>query len=166
MSKGNPPTTDPKFLGTLERWFRSQAEMLIMIRRSHAAGLKDFEFFTSFQTLSDRIRELQPLTSVIAFKGSQLPLRGVVDDSFIARCLREIPDGFEFLLVETVAQIDDPEWFRSEWGDSHADLRDALESSRGMPVAIGPYPPWLEDSDVVVSAVVPDERGHTNSGVY
>lgn len=81
---GNPSTTDPKFLGTLEQWFQSQAEMLIMIRPSHAAGLKEYEFVSSFRALLDRIRELPPLTSVIAFKGPQLPLRGVVDASFIA----------------------------------------------------------------------------------
>jgi hypothetical protein len=33
-------------------------------------------------------------------------------------------------------------------------------------VAVGNYPPWLEDSDVVLSAVVPEENGAVVTGVY
>src|SRR5437879_9813725 len=32
------PTTDPKFLDTLESWLRSQPEIMVLIRYSHSAG--------------------------------------------------------------------------------------------------------------------------------
>src|SRR6266567_6709 len=99
------PTTDAKFLETLEAWLRSQSEMLLLIRYSHSAGSKDFELFSSFQSVLDAIRQLPPLTCVIAFRQPQLPLRGVVDDRFIDRCLRSIPDGSEYLTVETVRRV-------------------------------------------------------------
>jgi hypothetical protein len=38
--------------------------------------------------------------------------------------------------------------------------------SLGIPVAAGLYPPWLTDSDEVISAVVPDEHGVVRSGIY
>lgn len=160
-------TTDPKFLGTLESWFRSQPEILLLIRYSHAAGSKDFEFFSSFQSLADRIRGLPPLTCVIAFRQPQLPLRGVVDDAFISRCLSGIADGSEYLVVETVRRVyGSRSWFHDDAGVSHAELRDDLEECRGTPVAAGLYPPWLEDTDDVISAVVPDEHGVVKCGIY
>ena len=162
-----PPTTDPKFLDKLASWFCCQPEMLVLFRFSHAAGSKDFEFFSSLQELSDRMRQLPPRTCIIAFRQPQLPLRGVVDDSFIAKCLSGIPDGSEYLVVETVRRVAGKHsWFHHGAGESHIELRDDLEQSRGVPVAAGLYPPWLEDTDDVISAAVPDEHGVVGPGIY
>jgi len=159
------PTTDPKFIGTLESWFQSRPEILVLIRYSHAAGSKSFEFFSLCQRLADRIQELPPRTSVIAFRQRQLPLRGVVDDEFILRCLSSIPDGSEYLVVETVRRVS-RSWFHHDAGISHVELRDDLEECRGALVAVGLYPDWLEDTDDVVSAIVPDEDGVVRPGIY
>ncbi len=51
-------------------------------------------------------------------------------------------------------------------GESHAELRDDLEESRGTLVAAGLYPPVLERSTEVVHAVVPDEDGVVRAGPY
>jgi hypothetical protein len=159
--------TDPKFLRTLESWLRCLREILVLIRHSAAAGSKDFEFFSSFAVLSSRIRQLPPRTSMIAFRQPQLPLRGQVDQGFIANCLSRVPDGSEFLVLETAHRAHG-EKSGSRWvaGETHAELRQALEDSRGALVAVGPYPPWLEDTDDVVSAIVPDENGVVRIGVY
>jgi hypothetical protein len=158
--------TDQEFLGTLESWLRSLPEILVLIRYP-ASGSRDFEFFSSFEALSNRIRQLPPKTSIIAFRRQQLPLRGVVNDRFIASCLGCIPDRAEFLVLETARRAyGRKSWFHSEGGETHAELREALEESRGVPVAVGPYPPWLEDTDDVVSAIVPDENGIVRVGIY
>jgi hypothetical protein len=160
-------TTDPKFLSTLEMWFRTQPEILGLIRYSHAAGSKDFEFFLSFQDMSKRILELPPLACITAFRQPQLPIRGVVDDGFIVTCLRSIPEGSEYLIVETVRRVYGRQsWFHHGSGMSHTELRQELEGSRGNPVVVGLYPPWLADNDDVISAVVPDEHGVVRSGIY
>lgn len=161
------PTTDPKFLGTLESWSGSQPEILLLIRYSHAGGSKSFEFFSSFQSIADRICKLPPLTCVIAFKQPQLPLRGVVNDRFIASCLSSVPDGSEYLVLEIEQRVyGRASWFHHGEGESHAELREDLEESRGVAVAVGLYPPWIEDNDDVISAVVPDEHGAVKSGTY
>jgi hypothetical protein len=160
-------TTDRAFLGTLETWLRNRTEILALIRYSHAGGSKDFELFTSFDTLSKRICELRPLTCITVFRQPQLPLRGVVDDNFIAACLSNIPDGSEYLVVETVRRVyGKASWFHHGTGESHAELLQELEDSRGIPVVAGLYPPWLEDTDDVISAIVPDEHGVTRTGSY
>jgi hypothetical protein len=144
-----------------------QPEILVLIRFSHAAGSKDFEFFSSHDLLCQKIFELPPLTSVFAFKQPQLPLRGIVDDDFILSCLRTIPDGSEYLLVETQLRIyGRASWYHNIAGTSHSELTEDLNDSRGLPVAVGVYPPWLEDCDDVISAVVPNELDETTGGVY
>jgi hypothetical protein len=158
---------DQKFLGALETWLRVRPEILVLFRYPAAAGDKDFEFFSSFETLSSRIRQLSPGTSVIAFRDPQLTLRGIVDDGFVANCLSAIPDGAEFLVLEIAwRSVGKVRW--SHWlaGETHAELCEALEDSRGISVAVGPYPPWLAETDDVIGAVVPDEHGTLKVGPY
>lgn len=160
-------TNDQEFLGKFESYFGSQHEILAMIRYSHAGGARSFEFFSSFQSLTDRIRGLQPLTSIIIFRQPQLSLRGIVNDDFMSRCMSFIPEGSEYLVVETVRGVyGSRSWFHDGSGVSHAELRDDLEECRGSPVAVGLYPPWLKDTADVISAFVPDEHGVVKSGVY
>lgn len=158
-------STDRRFVGKLEDWLRAQPEILVLIRYSRAAGAKDWEFFVSFEALSDRLRRLPSQTCIIAFRQPQLPLRGVVDDRFIAQCLERLPDGSEFLVLETVRR-EESNYFYWRAGESHAELREVLEELRGSPVAAGLYPPWLEDTDDVISAVVPDADRSVTVGVY
>jgi hypothetical protein len=160
-------STDNRFLARLDVWLRTQHEILVLIRYSHAAGSMEFVFFSSVDMLSERLRRLPPRTCVIAFRELQLPIRGIVDDSFIANCLSSIPNGSEFLVVETIHRTAGRvSWFHHGAGTSHSVLREELDSLRGHTVAAGLYPPWLEDSDDVVSAVVPDEHGVVTAGVY
>ena len=162
-------STDDKFLATLESWLCDQREILVLIRYPYAAGSKSFEFFSSPAALFERLRKLTPRVCVTAFKRAQLPLRGVVDDSFIESCLHTIPDGSEFLLVETVQRVyGSASWFHDIDGKTHAELREALEDSRGNAVAVGLHPPWpwLDDDPDLVSGYVPDEDGVARPGTY
>jgi hypothetical protein len=90
---GLTSTTDKEFLTTLKDWLDNQPEIMVLIRYSRAGGNKSFEFYTSFDALSKRLRRLSPGTNVIAYSKPQLPIRGVVDDFFINKCLLDIPDG-------------------------------------------------------------------------
>jgi len=164
---GLTSTTDKEFLTTLKDWLDNQPEIMVLIRYSRAGGNKSFEFYTSFDALSKRLRRLSPGTNVIAYSKPQLPIRGVVDDSFINKCLLDIPDGKEFLVVETVQRTAGPHsWFHEEEGETHEELRETLESSRGMPVAVGEFPPWPDGTRDVISGFVPDEDGVARTGVY
>jgi hypothetical protein len=160
-------STDKRFLATLDEWTRSQREILVLIRYSHAAGSKDFEFFSSVETLMEKLSSLPPRTSLIAFRQPQLPFRGVVDDGFITACLSGIPDGSEYVVVDIILRTAGrASWFHHHAGETHVELREELESLRGHTVAAGLYPPWLESTDDVISAVVPDEHGVVAPGVY
>lgn len=158
---------DKAFLNSLESWLNGCDEVLILIRYSHAAGNKDFEFHTSFSSLLERLRQLPPETCVTAFRTPQLQLRGIVDDEFIRKCLSTLQDGEEFAVVETARTAAGPHsWFDFSAGTSHEELREVLESKRGKLVAAGEYPPWLEDSSDVISAFVPAQDGEVRRGAY
>jgi len=156
-----------EFLRTVEEWLRSQPEVLILIQHSRAAGNKDFEFYTSFAALQERLRQLNAETCVTVFRNPQLQLRGIVDDEFIGKCLNVIPDGSEYAVVDAIpTRMGQLSFFNFSAGVSHDELRGSLESSRGKPVAVGDYPPWLEDSPDVISGYVPAEDGKVRRGVY
>jgi hypothetical protein len=160
-------TADRAFLNTIDHWLHSQGEILVLIQYSRAAGNKSFEFFTSLAGLDERLRQLRPETCVTVFRRPQLPLRGVVDDELIGKCLSRIPDGSEFLLVETVRRTAGPaSWFHDAAGESRDELREALQDSYGAGVAVGEYPKWRDESPDVVSAYVPHSDGAVRRGIY
>ena len=161
-------STDKMFLGTLEQWFVNQPEILVLIRYPYAAGGKSFEFFSSPMALFERLRELPQRACVTAFRQPQLPLRGVVDDAFIEKCTGSIPEGSEFLLVETVQRTAGrASWFHDMGGQTHAELRETLEDSMGNAVAVGLHPPWpWEDIPDAISGYVPDEDGVARPAAY
>jgi len=97
----------------------------------------------------------------------QLTLRGIVDDGFIENCVRNIPEGSEFLVVETAQRTyGRASWIHDVAGETHAELREALEDSRGNAVAVGLYPPWLKHDPDLISSYVPDEDGAVRPGAY
>jgi hypothetical protein len=57
-------------------------------------------------------------------------------------------------------------WFHQETGTSHKELRESLEEGRGEVVMTGEYPQWLDDSDGIVTAYVPDSDGIVRPGAY
>jgi len=56
--------------------------------------------------------------------------------------------------------------FEFSAGTSHQELKEYLESRRGTAVAVGEYPPWLEESSDVISAYVPTQDGKVKRGIY
>jgi len=81
--------------------------------------------------------------------------------------LRSIPDGSEYLIAELERRTAGAgSWLHDAAGVSHDEFRKHLEISRGRSVAVGLHPPWLVDTADVISAVVPDQHGVVQTGVY
>jgi hypothetical protein len=160
-------TTSPEFLSAVEPWFGAKQEILLLIRYPNATGNRDIELISTFDAFRVRIASLAPKTSITAFRDHTLPLRGTVDDSFVARCLSAIPDGVEYVIAETKPKVaGSHSWIHYETGTSHKELLESLEEERGQSVVAGEYPPWLDDSDGVVTAYVPDSDGIIRPGAY
>jgi hypothetical protein len=159
--------TGEEFLKTLEDWLCNQTEVLVLIRYSRAAGNESFEFFTSFAILRERIQQLPAETAITVFRTPQLPLRRTDDDEFIANCLSHVPNGVEFAVVDLGLTRAGPDpTFNYVAGESHDELREDLTGKRGRRVAVGEYPPWLEEGPDVISAYMPSKNGDVKPGVY
>jgi len=160
-------TTSPEFLSAVEPWFGEKPEILLLVRYAYAAGNRDIELIPTLDAFRVRMASLAPKTSVTAFRDHTLPLRGIVDDAFIARCLSSIPDGVEYVIVETKPKVAGSySWIHQETGTSHKELLESLEGERGESVVAGEYRPWLADSDGIVTAYVPDADGVVRPGAY
>lgn len=164
---GYPSVGDRQFLDTVAGWIAGRGQVLVLIRYSHRAGAKDFEFYDSADAFRDRLRVLMPRDCVTVFGQPQLPLRGRVDVDLIRRAVALVPDGTEFLVVglEPV-QYGTLSWYPYSAGETHEELRESLQDLYGEQVAVGPYPAWVEDGKDVTSAVVPNPDGSVTIGVY
>src|ERR1051325_8215127 len=109
----------PEFIGTLEKWLSEQPEVLVMFRYANAGGARDYEIHTSIETVVRRLSEVSPQTSVIAFRKPQLQVRGISSPALLHKALAAIPDGRDFLLVETVlTTYGKHSWYRNASGES------------------------------------------------
>jgi hypothetical protein len=71
------------------------------------------------------------------------------------------------LIVETVPRIAGTmSWRHNASGDIYAMLRDELEESRGVAVAVGLYPPCVEERDDVIHVFTPNPGGTLKSGSF
>src|SRR5687767_13305843 len=149
-------TNDLTFRSTIENWLQENGEISALIRYSHAAGNKDFEFFRSMTSFSGRVQQLAPKTCITVFRAKQLPLRGKVDASFIDAALQMIRDEEYLIAGLELVKYGTMSWYRFSAGIGAEELREHLSECEGEIVALGVYPPWLEDNEEVISAVVPE----------
>ena len=163
-------TSDPDFQATVARWIETNGEVLVVIRFVYGAGSRSFEFFTDSKAFCDRISSLRPADSVIVLRDKQLPLRGRVDDDFVARALATIPDGEDWLIAcleQTTMGL--RSWYHNYPGNNHTELQDELRDDfcYGELVAVGLEPPYMPaDGDGVISAYVPNPDGSVAPGAY
>jgi hypothetical protein len=164
---GYQSSNDQKFLETVARWINETGEILVMIRFSHAGGNRSYEFFRSFQCFRERVLRCEPRTCILVFRKPQLPLRGIVDNSLITSALAMVSDGQEYLIAGLKeVHHGKASWLENWSGDTHQDMKEDLTDAEGTEIAFGPYPPWLEDNEDLISAVVPMPNGEVVCGVY
>lgn len=164
-----PSTRDATFQDRVAKWISDNGEILAVIRFPYTAGSKSFEFFTSMDEFGKKLSALPWSTCVTVLGTPQLSLRGRIDDTFISRAQELVPDGDEWLIVGLEeAREDSLAWFRDYDGYSHEELQAELREAEwwGELAAFGAYPPWHKDSELVVSAVVPNPDDSVFAAAY
>jgi hypothetical protein len=158
-------TKDSDFLNLVRVWLDSSGEAFVVIRRSHSAGAKDYLFVDSFVHFESLISSLPAMADVIVFRRRQLPIRGVADAALLERCLLEIPDGEEFLLLNL--EPDSLETLSATGGESHAELESEFQEFMGKFVAVGRVPRfWEDDNEEMQSALAACADGSLKRGIY
>ena len=161
-------TNDRAFIDTVSKWIADDGEAFVVIRYPNAGGNRDYEHCVDADVFLKRISNLSPATSVVVCRGDHLPLRGIVDDAFVA--LATIPDGDEWLIVgQLPVNYGVAWWFPTANGDTHAELETDLRDDTffGQSVNAGVAPPWWEgDCDTITSAYVPNPDGSVTPAAY
>lgn len=160
-------STDPEFLRTIESWCSVEPEVLALVRFRCGAGSREYRVFSSYSALLEMIRGAPAGACITVFRHLNLPLRGVVDELFIQKCLAAMPDATEYLMFETVPTVaGKASWYHYGSGESHAELKDDLEQSIGLPVIVGYHPSMSVGPTQAVDGVVPDSDGVVRAGPY
>lgn len=165
---GNLSTTDTTFAENAARVLCKTGEIACVIRFSHAAGNRSFEFFENINSFKNRLLDLPPKTSVVLFHEKQFPIRGVVDEALLNRAIVTLPDGEYWTLTRTSLITEgNQSWYHVIDGNSLAELENELRDSWfwGHPVALGPEPDW-HDLERTEEAIVPSENGEVLRGIY
>lgn len=142
----------PTYLATVRQWIAASGEVLVVMRYLRAAGSRDFALVSSAEQF-DRLVDVCPVgTDIIVFRDPQLPLRGVVDETFLKQVESSFPHNPECLVVEVKPKTpNDPRC--SGQIDHLAGLKHDLEETRGEIVAIGECPDFCgPDNDGMISA--------------
>ncbi|HEV3446917.1 MAG TPA: hypothetical protein VG099_19925 [Gemmataceae bacterium] len=141
------------FLERVASWMQRSGEVLVILRYLRAAGAKDFALCRSRGDFEALVESLPTGTDIEVFRDHQLPLRGIVDEAFIALALNAIPDGQEYLIVTTEVRPGSKICHFGYIGGSHIDLRQSLEELKGNDVALGVCPAYcVPDHEGLISA--------------
>lgn len=158
---------DSSFLDPVEEWFALRGEIFVVARFSHTAGARGYLWFKRFESFKAQIHLFPPRTDVIVSRDDLFPLRGIVDDQFIAQSLALIPDPAEAMVLDLI-EPPDGEVNRHLWySDTHTELREILQDLMGKNASVGLYAPWHEaDNEKLISALVPLPDGTLKRGAY
>ncbi len=127
--------------------------MLVILRYLRLAGVKGFALCHTAVEFESLIESLPVGTDIEVFRDRQLPLRGRVDQEFIASTLGAIANDQEYLVITKATRPDSriSDWGRT--GCSHDDLREDLAEVMGREVAVGLCPHYsVPDHEGLVSA--------------
>jgi hypothetical protein len=143
----------PQFLARVADWIRVSGEALVVLRYLRAAGAKDFALCRSMDEFKALVAEAPPGTDIEVFRDKQVPLRGVVTDTFADGAVQAIPEGGEYLIMSLATKPGTRLSIAFDMGVSHAELREGLAGLRGHEVALGPCPAFsAADHEGLVSA--------------
>lgn len=141
------------FLDRVATWIEYAGEVFVLLRYLEAAGAKDYAFCHTFSEFESIVQAAPPGTDIEVFRRRQLPIRGVVTETFIPDSLAAIPDGAEYMIVSLARRNESVLSVFGSMGDTHEDLTADLTSLRGSEVALGLCPDFsAPDSDDLTSA--------------
>jgi hypothetical protein len=137
---------------SVSRWLREDGEVLFVLRYAFGGGAKDYCLIRDAATLWQLVDVVPKGTDVIAIRGSWLPLRGAIDEGFIAKALQLVKNETEYMFVIDMAKaVDDPR-MNGGFDIGHGMMRDDLNQHIGQLAAFGECPNFMaNDSEAMKS---------------
>ena len=138
------PPFDEKDIQTVRRWLK-EAEVAVQVDYVRSGGAGDSYLVRDFDSFEDLVltkREPVARTQASVFDvycGPHFTLRGIVDESFIARTEAEFPDPGNLWIIDPRLVYPEKIGFH-EGADSVEEVSSVLRGLMGEYVAVGPYP--------------------------
>lgn len=156
---------DSNFLKQVKDWLSKTQDIFVFARYSDTAGNKGCFWFSDHDSFYHIIEKFPAKADVIVFKDNQFPLRGIVDEAFIQNIFSTFPGNTELSFIDKITPSNGLiDLYRC---DSHKDIKESLAEFYGEPIAIGLASQWWgNDSDIMISALVPLADGTLKRGVY
>jgi hypothetical protein len=149
----------------LEEWLAENGELCVDIYLPKSAGGGTQYFVRSVRDLEALISEQTWRELVVTvFRQLQYPLRGIADESLLARALREFPGG-EWYTIFLLEDYCYPSRLRiCGSGDTQAELRQEFSEVLGHRVGIGRNPfdyddTWIQSSPDEAMVLYPQRCG-------
>jgi hypothetical protein len=137
---------DLKFVEQIERWIREASEVFVVIVDPNGYERIYYGIISDLEQLTTAVSGLPPKAEITVIKGKQLPLRGIVDETFLQRALSAIDDPEDFLLLS----LEGDDFLEREvfHGDHRWELEAIFDNFAGQMVAFGKLPQWFEPESV------------------
>ncbi|HVO44523.1 MAG TPA: hypothetical protein VMT34_17980 [Aggregatilineales bacterium] len=84
----------------IKGWLATSGELLVELRYPHGGSSGDFYLFATFADLTDMMTKARSGAMFFIYRLQQFPIRGIVDEVFINRALKEFPDREWYLITE------------------------------------------------------------------
>jgi hypothetical protein len=164
-------STDARLVPIVREALSRISPLVVLHRLTRSAGRRDWYLLWREDQMDEILGKGAAHDAFTFFLQPQLRLRGRLDKSMadkLRRSLAEIPvNKSELILAREVpgeTGLEDSEGFsRAEIED----LNQWMAEHMGETVAAGPHPPLLSrDPQDLVTAIVPDDQGRIEPGVY
>jgi hypothetical protein len=164
-------TNDPQLLVMLQDSLRRLGELTILQRFTRSAGRRDWFIVNRAQDIDAVLARGRPRDAFSFFLRPQFAIRGQMDAGLAERIrtfLPGVPLNIDELLIAQLIpghiQLEDVEGFSS---NRQEELSQWMERHSGAEVVAGRHPPLLSKSkEEVATAIVPDQDGYVQPGVY
>jgi hypothetical protein len=120
---------------TLKDWFNTSGELFVELYKPHSGGSGFFYVLNTYAQYEDLMVNAKPGSIAFVLRDRQLPIRGIVDDGFIANAVNQIPDGEYYAVIEPCVYPNSFVYLGD--GNTHAELKNDLEKLRGVEVWAG-----------------------------
>jgi hypothetical protein len=114
---------------TLNDWFKASGELFVELYKPHSGGSGFFYVLNTCAQYEDLMANARTGSISFILRDRQLPIRGIVDDSFIENALNQIPDGEYYTVIEPCVYPNSFVYLGD--GNTHAELKSDLEKLRG-----------------------------------
>ena len=149
---GIPAPEDPQVLEAVAKWLSESGEVYVVTDSSHT-GHSGFKWFVrSMADYQNLIRSRRNGADITVYRKKRYPLRGVAGDALLVEALALIKEGDWYDIVSIDGFPKDISYYGS--GNSHEELRQDMEESRGTTVGVGhdvdSMIDWLKEEMIVV----------------